>query len=206
MRIVIGLMSLFCFSVNAATIVIKDSDGKPLSDAVVWLTAKQPMTLPINEHYEIGQKDRSFVPHILPVPQGAKVDFPNFDSILHHVYSFSETNSFELKLYRDKPHTPITFEQSGIVELGCNIHDWMLGYIVVVDGPFFGVTDGSGVLSLTHPEGEYQLKVWHERFEQLDSPEALPWQLFSSDTQISYQVKQRLLDKVNHLADELDGY
>lgn len=206
MRRVIGLLSALSFSVNAASIVITDPAGKPLSNAVVWLTPKQPMTLPIEEHYEIGQKNRSFVPHILAVPQGAKVDFPNFDNILHHVYSFSDTKPFELKLYRDKPHTPITFEQAGIVELGCNIHDWMLGYIVVVDGAFFGLTDDAGKLTLSHPNGDYQLKVWHERFEQLDVPEALSWQTITTDMQISYQVKQRLLEKINHQADELDGY
>ncbi|CCQ11249.1 Protein containing plastocyanin/azurin family domain [Pseudoalteromonas luteoviolacea B = ATCC 29581] len=193
-------------SLWATTITITDSDGKPLENAVVWLTPKETSAFANSRHYEMGQKDRTFTPHILPVPKGASVDFPNFDDILHHVYSFSDTKPFELKLYRDKPHAPIQFETTGVVELGCNIHDWMLGYIVVVDSPYFALTNKQGIAQLTLPAEDYQLAVWHERFADLNTPERLNWQSFDSETKLTYAIKQRLVDKFELLVDEFDDY
>ena len=105
------------------------------------------------------QKNRQFTPHILVVEKNSQVEFPNADSIMHHVYSFSKSKTFELKLYREQPQDPITFEQTGVVELGCNIHDWMLGYIVVVDSPYYAITNEQGGASFDIPNGAYKLNV-----------------------------------------------
>ncbi|MFC3033635.1 methylamine utilization protein [Pseudoalteromonas fenneropenaei] len=205
----LGLLALLTlFKVQAAELTVVDSQGQALPNAVVWFKGEgsKQVALTAPQKYEMGQKQRSFVPHILVVPQGAEVDFPNFDNILHHVYSFSSSKAFELKLYRDKPHAPIRFDTSGIVELGCNIHDWMLGYIVVVDSPLFGVTDENGRWQGELPFGEYQLKVWHERFQDLNTPEQLVWRLNAEQNQLRYQIKQQLMEKREVFSDELDGY
>ncbi|QTH72872.1 methylamine utilization protein [Pseudoalteromonas xiamenensis] len=191
---------------HAVTVSVTDKQGNALSNAVVWMMAKVPTAISSDAHYEMGQKNRTFQPHILAVPAGANVDFPNFDNILHHVYSFSETKPFELKLYRDKPHAPIQFEHAGIVELGCNIHDWMLGYIVVVDGPYFGITDASGQVELNIPDGQYQMKVWHEQFADLNQPETLAWRTFQNTDSVSLSIKQDLVHKLESMADEFDEY
>ncbi|WMN61376.1 methylamine utilization protein [Pseudoalteromonas xiamenensis] len=204
---IMGLLLLtLSISTHAVTVSVTDKQGQALQGAVVWM---MPKVLPAHSsevHYEMGQKNRTFQPHILAVPAGANVDFPNFDNILHHVYSFSDTKPFELKLYRDKPHAPIQFESAGIVELGCNIHDWMLGYIVVVDGPYFGVSNAEGVVELTIPDGHYQPKVWHEQFEELNLPETLAWQELKNTDALSFSIKQNLVKKIESMADEFDEY
>ena len=77
----------------------------------------------------MNQIDKQFAPHVLVVQSGTDISFPNADNLFHHVYSFSPTKQFELKLYKEFTAEPLRFEQAGIVDIGCNIHDWMLGYI-----------------------------------------------------------------------------
>ncbi len=77
----------------------------------------------------MDQQGHQFVPHLLVVQAGTEVTFPNSDNVSHHVYSFSPTKPFELPLYKGDVYPPVTFEKAGIVVVGCNIHDSMLGYI-----------------------------------------------------------------------------
>ncbi len=99
---------------------------------------------------------------MLPIQQGTKVSFPNSDDVRHHVYSFSFPNNFELKLYHGEKNEPIGFDHAGVVVLGCNIHDGMLGYLQVVDTPWFAMTEQDGLASVDElPPGDYTLQVWH---------------------------------------------
>ncbi|BDF96234.1 MULTISPECIES: methylamine utilization protein [Pseudoalteromonas] len=190
----------------AATITIHDQNQQPLANAVVWLTATDHtlQTLPVSSLFTMTQKDRQFTPHVLVVPQNAQVEFPNADSIMHHVYSFSNAKSFELKLYREQPQAPIRFEQTGVVELGCNIHDWMLGYIVVVDSPFYGITNTQGQIALTPQHGEYELNVWHEGFSDISQTESKTIALGSAA--VVYQIKQVIVPRITIGVDEFDDY
>jgi plastocyanin len=88
----------------------------------------------------MDQRNREFVPHILVVQVGTWVDFANCDTVSQQVYSFSPAKRFQLPLYRGAVHPPVLFDQPGVVTLGCNIHDSMLGYIYVADSPWFGQT------------------------------------------------------------------
>ena len=105
----------------------------------------------------MNQIDKQFAPHVLVVQSGTDISFPNADNLFHHVYSFSPTKQFELKLYKEFTAEPLRFEQAGIVDIGCNIHDWMLGYIVVTDSPFFAKTNEEGVMNVSLPVGEYSV-------------------------------------------------
>lgn len=99
---------------------------------------------------------------MLAVQSGTSVKFPNQDDVRHHVYSFSHPNAFELKLYHGESVANHTFEHEGVVVLGCNIHDGMLGYLRVVNTPLFGTSIVNGSISLDNvPSGEYELQVWH---------------------------------------------
>lgn len=109
---------------------------------------------------QMVQRDKAFVPTLLVVQTGTPVLFPNFDTVRHHVYSFSPTKTFELKLYAGTPTAPVVFDRPGTATLGCNIHDRMLGYIHVVDTPYFGHTDSQGRIELDLPEGHHTLRVW----------------------------------------------
>lgn len=109
---------------------------------------------------DMAQKDKAFVPRLRVIQTGSAVNFPNFDTVRHHVYSFSPTKPFEIKLYAGTPASPVVFDKPGTATLGCNIHDRMLGYIHVVDTPYFGVTDANGAVSIDIPPGEHRVRVW----------------------------------------------
>ena len=144
---------------------VQDERGKPLPDAVVFLESREAKLLakPL-QSAEIAQTNRQFVPSVLVVPTGTAVTFPNRDTVRHHVYSFSSAKKFELKLFAGTPANPVVFDRPGIVAVGCNIHDNMAAWVVVVDTPFYARSDASGFANLVDvPAGSYQLRVWHSR-------------------------------------------
>jgi plastocyanin len=110
----------------------------------------------------LDQINLAFVPDIIVIPVGSTVEFPNSDSVSHQIYSFSPTKRFQLPLYHGKPYPPVHFDQAGVVTLGCNIHDRMVGYIYVTDATYFGRTDAHGAWSVTNvPRGIYHVSLWH---------------------------------------------
>ncbi len=112
----------------------------------------------------MDQVNMEFVPHVLPVLAGTKVKFPNKDKIHHHIYSFSKAKKSELPLYKGEEAEPVVMDKAGVVKLGCNIHDWMLGYVLVLDNPYFARTGADGRAALSGlPPGEYKVAAWSER-------------------------------------------
>jgi plastocyanin len=115
----------------------------------------------------MDQQHMQFVPRILVIQTGTAVDFPNSDQIQHQVYSFSEPKKFKLSLYAGHKYPPIVFDRPGLVTLGCNIHDGMIGYIYVTDSAFFGRSDEAGQLQLHGlPPGSYTLTAWHPQIQE----------------------------------------
>jgi plastocyanin len=109
----------------------------------------------------MDQKNLAFLPRVLVVATGTSVEFPNNDSVSHQVYSFSAAKHFQLPLYKGQFHPPIVFDRPGLVVLGCNIHDSMIGYILVTDAPYFGTTQAGGSLQLKGlPAGDYRVAIW----------------------------------------------
>ena len=148
----------------AATVdvAVKDARGAPVADAVVWATPKIASREHPRREAAVEQKDKQFVPIVTVIQAGTLVNFPNRDSVRHHVYSFSAAKPFEIKLYAGTSAPPILFDKPGEVVLGCNIHDSMLGYIYVVDTPWFAKTGPDGAARLADlPAGDYELQLWH---------------------------------------------
>ena len=198
---------LLCASTQSfsANITIKNASDEPLANAVVWLSTSGAAEITAPEApYAMSQQNREFIPRILVVPKNAKVEFPNADSIMHHVYSFSKAKTFELKLYKEQPKAPIIFEQTGVVELGCNIHDWMLGYIVVVDSTVFAITDENGKANLKIGAGEYTLSVWHSGFSDISNVETKD--VIVGTQSLEYKVKQEVAAQIDFATDEFDDY
>jgi plastocyanin len=145
---------------DTVTVIVTDAAGNTVTDAVVaFYDGKTPASNP-NATGKIVQKNKMFNPKITVVQTGTNINFPNEDSFRHHVYSFSPAKKFELKLYSGVPTNPLPFDQAGVVTLGCNIHDSMLGYIYIVDTPFFAKTDDKGRAVLKLSEGQYSYQVW----------------------------------------------
>jgi plastocyanin len=142
---------------------VRDGAGKPVADAVVYALPVSGVNEPKPARtVAIAQADREFVPYVSVVQAGTTVTFPNRDPIMHHVYSFSPAKVFEIKLYTGRSPSEIRFDVPGVVTLGCNIHDWMIGYVLVVATPYFTKTDADGNARLREvPAGGYELHAWH---------------------------------------------
>jgi plastocyanin len=149
---------------RAASLVVNvyKRDGKPLSGAVVTADPEQAGAVPSPLKAIMDQVNLTFVPDVLVIPVHSTVQFPNSDAVSHQVYSFSPARQFQLPLYRGKPYPPVQFDQPGVVTLGCNIHDNMLGYIVVTAAPYYGRADERGEWTAPElPVGRFRVHVWH---------------------------------------------
>lgn len=152
-------------------ITVTDDQGRPVEDAVVVAVPNDgAMRLPSRPHESIvDQVDQEFTPRVTAILVGTAVRFPNHDNIRHQVYSFSPAKRFELPLYAGVPAESVVFDKPGVVVLGCNIHDWMIGYIYVSESPYFVRTGKDGKALLAElPVRAYTVRVWHP---QLDVPE-----------------------------------
>ena len=154
--------------------VLLNGTNTPVKNAVVFVESTR-QAAPVSA--EIYQKNRAFHPQVLVIPVGSSVDFPNRDNTQHHVYSFSPAKPFNIELYADRPAAPIVFDKPGIVELGCNIHDHMQGFVVVTDTAATGQTNASGQATLTidpqSAEGSQDrlvLEIWHPRLADNTRP------------------------------------
>ena len=147
----------------ALSVNVTGADGKPLLDAVALLepAAGKAAVKPMAD-VEISQAKRQFAPRVTLITVGTRATFPNFDTVRHHVYSFSPTKAFELKLYAGVPNAPVTFDKPGVAVLGCNIHDSMAAWVVVADTPWFARSAANGHARIEAvPPGNYRLRLWH---------------------------------------------
>jgi plastocyanin len=159
------------------TLQVRDGSGQPLPDTVVAVEVKgQPSRAAAGTAAQMSQRDRQFQPQLLVVQTGTAVSFPNFDTVRHHVYSFSPIKRFELKLYAGTPAEPVVFDQPGVAQLGCNIHDRMTARIIVVDTPLFATTDAQGQVKLDLPAGEHRVRLWRAAMGNA-APVAQPLQI-----------------------------
>ena len=165
----LALLACIGTTVHAAplSVHVLAADGKPLRGAVVQVSSVDaPTRHAVPEHAVMDQINRAFAPDLLVLPVGSTVLFPNSDSVAHQIYSFSPVKRFQLPLYHGKPYPPVEFDQTGIVTLGCNIHDSMLAYVVVTDAAYFGRTDPSGLWSADVSQGRYRVSIWHPRLRE----------------------------------------
>ncbi len=184
------LWGAYCAVVQAESfkVTVVDPDGVPVPEVVVFIEKDGTgVRRGSPESAVMDQRNMQFVPHVLVVQKGASVLFPNSDTIGHHVYSFSKPNNFVLPLYTGDAHDAVIFDHDGIVMLGCNIHDHMLGYIVVVDTNVFGLTDesGSALLNIADSANSYSVNIWSPRIRDgkqelrrvVDSPSSISSEL-----------------------------
>lgn len=157
-------LPLITCDVQAKNLTIVDPAGKPVVNAVVSVTSD---STPAAGTAVMDQVDKQFVPHVLAVPAGTSVTFPNSDNIRHHVYSFSQAKPFEIKLYSGLSADPVEFDKPGIVALGCNIHDQMIGYVYVYENARVFITGNDG--SIVIPDGVQSVTLWHPELDIVQS-------------------------------------
>jgi plastocyanin len=188
------------------SVTITGAGGTGIDGAVVIAEPLQGAPRPrAGQKAVMDQHNLMFVPEVLIVQTGTAVDFPNSDQVRHQVYSFSGAKKFELALYAGRAHAPVVFDKAGLVTLGCNIHDNMLGYIWVTDSPWYGRSDTEGHLLLHElPAGEYRIRIWHALLDE--SGAQLEQRLSVQDDQMTgavFRLKRVLRAPVhNHGADK----
>lgn len=209
LSVIILLLTSCSFSLQAAqvSIYIADNQGKPLTNIVALLRSTDSSTTAKTEPAVaiMDQINREFVPHTLVVQQGTKVDFPNSDNVQHHVYSFSPAKTFELKLYSELEVEPQLFTTPGVVELGCNVHDWMLGYIYVADTPYFAQSSREGTATITVPDGDYTMSIWHPRLAESDTARVSNLTVDNDDITVSFSLFSPLLPSLVEY-DAVEGF
>jgi plastocyanin len=176
---VLALVALGSISFGRAAtleVSVTDEEGGPVERVAVYAKAVDGAAVELRTPNAVmDQQHKQFVPHMLVVQAGTSVLFPNHDDVSHHVYSFSKAKPFELGLYKGQAYPPVVFDEPGTIVLGCNIHDGMLGYIKVVDTPYFALTNDEGVALIDGlPDGEYSLEVWTPRLRENGLPAPQP--------------------------------
>jgi plastocyanin len=198
-------------------IEVLDRDGSPVPEVAVYLrpvgaghaasglaTAAE-FTVAGRGHDvrtpTINQHELSFSPHVSIIQTGTSVAFPNDDDVRHHVYSFSPAKRLNMTIdsHSVHPDKPV-FDQPGVVTLGCNIHDNMLAYVLVVDTPYFAQTDGDGAVTLTTlAAGEFEINIWTPRLSANDLPEpAVIAHENGESLTVTYQFDEKLFPPHEH--------
>jgi plastocyanin len=159
------LSLVLAYSSTAKTIVLLDQDQQAIPNAVISipLGAKDQAVMP-SDIAIMDQVNKQFFPNVLVIKQGQKVEFPNSDNIRHHVFSFSSPKPFEIKLYKDTQIEPILFDKPGLVVVGCNIHDKMIGYIYIAQNEQTFITDSTG--SAIIPDEVSSIQIWHAKLSK----------------------------------------
>jgi plastocyanin len=177
-RIVFAVLALATLAIAARpahadgdiVATVTDDHGAPVADAVVVaVPVDGVMKVVPQRDAVVDQVDREFTPKVIAVAVGTPIVFPNHDNVRHQVYSFSRAKRFELPLYAGVPAQPIVFDKPGVVVLGCNIHDWMIGYIYVSESPYLAKTgaDGKATIAGLAPR-DYVVRVWHLQQDGLE--------------------------------------
>jgi plastocyanin len=180
------------------------SSQRSSGDVVVWLTPSREgenIVAPrAAQHYTLEQKDKQFIPHVLVVPTGSSVDFPNLDPFYHNVFSLFNGKRFDLGLYEAHTNRAVRFDRDGVSYIFCNIHPEMGAVVISLSTPYFGVSTPDGNITIRGvPAGSYRLNVWAENVP-VDRLNALSRvvEIYPSNTQLGSFELQASGDIMTH--------
>lgn len=185
---------IFIFPANAfageITGTVKVKGLRTPADVLVYLSKAPPISMDLSAtKFVMDQRNLEFIPHILPVPVGATVHFPNNDKVDHNVFSMSRAKKFNLGSYKPGESKTVKFDKPGIVEMRCDVHAEMAAYILILKNPYFAVTDKSGRFTIPDPAylkqvglssvdelpaGKYSIKTWHEKLKNKKTAVVVP--------------------------------
>ncbi len=174
---------------GAVTLRVVDQNNEPVKFAVIAAKHTGETPIPLKRSVYMDQKKRQFSPRVLAVQSGQKVIFPNSDDIQHHIYSFSTPKPFQIRLFEGGERESVVFDKPGIVVLGCNIHDNMVGYIYVAENELVSITDETGTATIETSETE--LLIWHPRLSAT-STERQPLVIDNEKSEVQPLVLQLL--------------
>lgn len=173
----VAVGALFCASAGAAPVagsvafMTKRGQRPAVSETLVWLEPLSGGKVPRRpvESVQMTTRNKMLIPHILAIPAGSMVTFPNDDPISHNLFSLSSANSFDLGLYRKGPGKTERFNTPGVVNVYCNVHPNMSAVIHVIATPYYCFADANGRYAFDVPPGRYRLVAWNEQGGSADS-------------------------------------
>ncbi len=165
--ILLSCLALSCLA-GDVSIRVKGPTGDVVSGVVVYLHGDDlPERLAAPRAITIHQQGKRFAPYLSVTQSGDEVVFTNRDDITHHIYSVAGPKRFSFKLRAGEERHVRPLSQAGVIPMGCNIHDWMSGYLLVVDTPYFGFTDSDGRVEFNDlAAGQYRALVWHPQLQE----------------------------------------
>jgi len=174
---------------------VSNSQGKPLDNMVVYLEPVDGQILPRSQQrVVVEQRNKAFSPYLTVSQSGSEINFINQDDITHHIYSAGSDNRFAFKIRAGETNSTTRFAQATEVAMGCNIHDWMSGYVLVVNTPYFGKTDQQGIVSFTPEQlGKYNVVVWHPQMRN-EHNRMMVTKDISIDKRINFSLTKRLAE------------
>jgi plastocyanin len=189
---------------------------EPVSDVIVYLditadtTANTPQSAaPAARSVDVLQHDKRFVPYVSVIQRNDKVVFRNSDDITHQIYSATGPAHFAFQLRAGESHTVTEFAQAGVVAMGCNIHDWMSGYILVINSALFTSSAKDGWARFADlPAGDYRVSIWHPQMREQLAPVHVDG--LATDRELRIQLTKKMAEVPRQKAlddfDFLEGY
>ncbi|WP_440874194.1 hypothetical protein [Thalassotalea sp. PLHSN55] len=184
----------------SVTLNVQHIDNKAAADLIVYLEPlSAALPLPANQAIvKVSQRDKAFAPYISVVQKGGQANFVNEDDITHHIYSPVSDNKFAFKIKTHEQKLLPSFEHAGEVAMGCNIHDWMSGYILVVDTPYYAKTNAQGQVEISDViAGDYLLNIWHPQMSAAENKQVQRIEI-QNNTKLSIKLKSSF----NHLPEQ----
>ncbi len=167
--LVAGVCTLLVSGLDAATVSGKvtfltaRAQRPVLNETLVWLDPAAKTAKKAGSTFTMTTRSKTFLPHVLAVPAGSTISFPNEDPISHNLFSLTPNYTFDLGLYRKGPGKTHKFDAPGVVNVYCNIHPNMSAVVHVMNTPYYGFADASGNWKLDVPPGKYRLNAWNEQ-------------------------------------------
>jgi len=201
------LLAIYLSSLPLQALTVKvqvqDPAGIPLENMVVYLEPREGQQQEkTDKTVDIGQVNKTFAPYISVIQAGNAVRFYNQDDITHHIYSVTGSHKFSIKIRSGEQMLKQDFTGAGEVVMGCNIHDWMSGYLLVLDTPYFDKTDSRGqtAIKVTEP-GQYRATVWHPQMQEQDNRLAKTF-ILSKDQSIILKLNQAMAEVPQQQSDD----
>lgn len=176
-------------------VFVESNTGEALKDLVVYLEPLDGQILEKNSSkLVINQEGKSFAPFVSVSQVNSAVDFVNKDDITHHIYSAGSNSKFSFQIKAGETHSTVKFNQPVEVAMGCNIHDWMSGFVLVVNTPYFTKTDAQGYANFELPPlGNYRIIVWHPQMQSLDN-RLIKEENISAKSLFTFKLKEKMLE------------
>lgn len=173
-------------------VTVKDSLGVPISNIAVLVKTANEGEKKRKETLTVSQKNKAFSPYFTVMQIGQPLEFSNTDDITHHIFSASRVENFSFKIRKGEVNSSVQFKTPISISMGCNIHDWMSGHILVVDTPYFTLTDEKGIAAIQlDTTGVARVEIWHPQMSPVDKNIQKSLLLTTENISVSITLKNK---------------